>query len=309
MKVSVIMPNYNGESTIAQQMDALVRQTWQDDWEFIMADNGSTDRSVEIVKSYSDRIPNMRILNVYSGSGPREPVVSSYVKAFHAAKGEIFISCESDDEAADGWLEAMVEAMDDADFVASALDDHKLNSADLMRRDRTGQQSRERGLPNFVGPLKLPFCSGCAIGITRHLWETVGDPDPAVANTWDIDYSWRAQLAGFEIKFVPEALMHYRQRTSFSARYRQGKNYGVGSAMLNGKYGTKSQLRFLAYNLYHLAVGSLWLAWSYLPGTRSPTFRIWRVGNAIGQLQSFHYIRNGRKSILPLPDHLKPLTQ
>lgn len=309
MKVTVIMPNYNGESTIAQQMNALAHQNWQPDWEFIMADNGSTDRSVEIVKSYADRIPNLQILNVYSGEGPRQPVVASYVKAFRAAKGEIFITCESDDEAADGWLEAMVKAMEGEHYVASALDDHKLNSEDLMPRTGSGQQSREKGLPSFVGPLKLPFCSGCAIGISRTLWENVGDPDPDVANTWDIDYSWRAQLAGFDLKFVPEAVMHYRQRTSYEARFKQGKNYGVGSAMLIGKYGGKSQARFIAYNLVQLVVGSFWLAMSFLPGPRSPQNRVWRVGNAIGQLQSLHYIRHGRREAWPLPDRLKALTQ
>lgn len=307
MKATVILPCYNGEDTIAQQMDALTKQNWQDDWEFILADNGSTDRSVEIVQSYADRIPNLRILNVYSGTGPRNPVAVSYTRAFEAAKSDIFLTCEADDEAGDGWLEAMVAAMQDAHFVGSAIDDHKLNSKDLIKPDE-GMQSPEAGFPNFMGPMKLPFSVGCTIGISRHLWQTIGDPDVELGNTWDVDYCWRAQLAGFELKFVPDVVMYYRQRTSFEGRYKQGKQYGVSVAKLTAKYGVKSYWRYIVYNAYHLAMGSLLLAWSFLPGTRPPRHRIWRVAHAWGQLSGFKYVLAGRRPTMPLPEHLKPLT-
>ena len=307
MKATIILPCYNSEDTIGQQMEALARQEWRDDWEFILADNGSTDRSVEIVKSYSDHIPNMRILNVYSGEGPRAPASASYNKAFAAAKGEVFVTCESDDEAADGWLVKMVEALEDAHFVGSAIDDYKLNSTDLIRPGE-GMQSRKAGFPNFIGPLRLPFAVGATIGFSRKLWETVGDFDTVIGHLWDIDYSWRAQLAGFDLKFVPEALMYYRQRTTFKSRYKQAKMYGLSSSRIVAKYGSRSLFRYLGFNLYHLTVGSLLLAASVLPGTRSPRHRIWRVANAIGQLQGFNNVLKGRRKVIEIPERLKPLT-
>lgn len=306
MKATLILPCYNSEDTIEEQMEGLARQNWRDDWEFIMADNGSTDRSVEIVKSYSDRIPNMRILNVYSGEGPREPASASYNKAFAAAQSDIFISCESDDVAADGWLENMVDAMQDAHFVGSAIDDYKLNEGLLKQGD--GMQTREAGFANFIGPLKLPFAVGCTIGISRKLWETIGGFDVEIGHLWDIDYSWRAQLAGFDLTFVPDALMHYRQRKTFSGRYKQGKMYGLCSSRIVAKYGARSIFRYLGYNLYHLTVGSLLLATSVLPGTRSARFRIWRVANAIGQLQGIGNVLKGRRKVIEIPERLKPLT-
>lgn len=307
MKATVILPCYNSDDTIGQQMEALARQDWQDDWELIVADNGSTDKTVEIVESYADRIPNLRVLNVYSGEGLREPPSASYNKAFRAAKSDIFISCESDDEAADGWLVHMVEAMQTAHFVGSAIDDYKLNSADLISPGE-GMQSREAGFPNFIGPLRLPFAVGATIGISRKLWETVGDFDVEIGHLWDIDYSWRAQLAGFDLVFVPDALMYYRQRTTFKARYKQGKMYGVSSSRITAKFGTPSVFRYLAFNFYHLIFGSLDLATSILPGTRSAKRKVWRVANAIGQLQGFGNVLKGRKGLMEIPERLKPLT-
>ena len=308
MKATVILPCYNSEETIGEQMEGLARQTWQPDWEFILADNGSTDRSVEIVRSYADRIPNMRILNVYSGEGPRDPPSASYNKAFAAARSDIFITCESDDVAADGWLVNMVEAMQSADFVGSAIDDFALNDSDLIAPGE-GMQTREAGFANFIGPLKLPFAVGATIGISRKLWETVGDFDVTIGHLWDIDYSWRAQLAGFELKFVPDALMNYRQRTTVKGRYKQGKMYGLSTSKIAAKYGSRSILRYLAYNIYHLTVGSFWLATSLLPGGRSARHRVLRVANAIGQLQGLPNVLRGRRKVIEVPENLKPLTK
>ncbi|MGH1420523.1 MAG: glycosyltransferase [Hyphomonas sp.] len=307
MKATVILPCYNSESTIGAQMEGLARQDWQDDWEFILADNGSTDRTVEIVQSYADRIPNMRILNVYSGVGPRAMPSTSYNKAFAAAKSDIFITCESDDEAADGWLVNMVEALQTAHFVGSAIDDYKLNDADLIQPGE-GMQTKEAGFANFIGPLSLPFAVGATLGFTRTLWEKVGDFDVEIGHLWDIDYSWRAQLAGFELVFVPDAVMNYRQRTSFKSRYKQGKMYGVSSSKITAKYGARSLFRYLAFNFYHLIVGSIMLATSVFPGTRSARHRVWRVANAIGQLQGFGTVVKGRRDVVKIPEHLKPLT-
>ena len=307
MKATVILPCYNSESTIGVQMESLARQNWQDDWEFILADNGSTDRSVEIVESYKDRIPNLRILNVYSGIGPRLMPSNSYNAAFEAAQSDIFITCESDDEAADGWLEHMVAAMQDADFVGSAIDDYKLNSTDLIKPGE-GMQTRTAGFANFIGPLKLPFAVGATIGISRKLYETIGGLDVEIGHLWDIDYSWRAQLAGFELKFVPEALMYYRQRTTCKARYKQGKMYGESSAKITAKYGARSIFRYLAFNFYHLFIGSFWLATSVFPGARSARHRVWRVGNAVGQLKGFPEVLKGRRPMMEVPENLKHLT-
>ena len=308
MKATVILPCYNSEDTIGEQMEALARQTWRPDWEFIMADNGSTDRSVEIVQSYADRIPNMRVLNVYPGKGPRNPPSISYNKAFAVAQSDIFITCESDDVAADGWLVNMVEAMQNADFVGSAIDDLALNAPDLIRSDE-GMQTREAGFANFIGPLKLPFAVGATIGMSRKLWETVGDFDAEIGHLWDIDYSWRAQLAGFELNFVPNAVMKYRQRTTIRSRYKQGRMYGYSSSKIAAKYGSRSVFRYFAYNFYHLSVGSFWLVVSLLPGTRSTRHRVFRVANAIGQLQGLPNVLKGRRKVIEVPEHLKPLTK
>ena len=55
MELSVIIPCFNAEVTIVVQLEALANQRWSKPWEVIVSDNGSTDNSMEIVKSFMKR--------------------------------------------------------------------------------------------------------------------------------------------------------------------------------------------------------------------------------------------------------------
>ena len=54
MKFSIIIPVYNGSEYILQCLDSLICQTFQD-WEAICIDDGSLDRSLEILNEYAER--------------------------------------------------------------------------------------------------------------------------------------------------------------------------------------------------------------------------------------------------------------
>jgi glycosyltransferase involved in cell wall biosynthesis len=51
--VSVVVPNLNGAATLPDQLEALAGQTYTGDWEVILADNGSTDTSADVVREWA----------------------------------------------------------------------------------------------------------------------------------------------------------------------------------------------------------------------------------------------------------------
>src|SRR3712207_4277359 len=69
LKLSVVIPCLNAASTIAVQLAALSRQSWPGEWEVIVADNGSTDRSRRIAESYGDRLPGLRVVDASDRRG------------------------------------------------------------------------------------------------------------------------------------------------------------------------------------------------------------------------------------------------
>lgn len=60
-RVSVVMPVFNGESFLTDSIESILNQTYQD-FEFIMVDDGSTDRSLAIISSYEQRDSRIRVL-------------------------------------------------------------------------------------------------------------------------------------------------------------------------------------------------------------------------------------------------------
>ncbi len=90
--VSVIMPAYNAEKTVEQSVRSVLAQT-EKDFELIVVDDGSEDRTYEILsglKSEDDRIYLLR-------NDPNVGVSVSRNRAIAAAKGEWIAFCDSDD--------------------------------------------------------------------------------------------------------------------------------------------------------------------------------------------------------------------
>jgi GT2 family glycosyltransferase len=235
MKLSVILPCFNGAATLAVQLEALARQVSRHAWEVVVVNNGSTDDSMQIVAGYAGRLPGLRIVEAYDGDGPRLGVTHSYAVGFAAAQGDAFLLCEADDEVGEGWLSTLGDALLEHELVAAALDYDRLN-AEHVRPKEWKQQSAQEGLSTISGPTFWPYASGCSLGLRRSVYERLGDPDGRCAASWDTDYCWRARLAGIQLVFVPAATVHYRLRNTLKGAYRQGRSWGAGHAVLYNKY-------------------------------------------------------------------------
>lgn len=292
MKLTVILPCFNGAETIEVQMEALTRQHWPDGWEVVVVNNGSTDRSMEIVEQYRDRLPSLRIVQAHEPGTTRLGVPHSYNTGVKAATGEAFVLCEADDEVADGWLEAMGKALSQHDFVVARLDYRQLNDESIQPPYENGEGFQSRGLVTFRWADHVIAASLCGAGLRRSMVEKVGPLSISFPIVHDAEYCWRAQLAGYTPHFEPEAVVHYRLRASARGRFIQGRNWGRDTTRLEWHYvGRKS---FPAVR--HLA----WMA-SYVPRVIKPLallpFRpirarqllsewIWQFGWSVGKLSA-----------------------
>ncbi|MBW4470152.1 MAG: glycosyltransferase [Stenomitos rutilans HA7619-LM2] len=312
MKLSVILPCFNGAATIATQLEALAAQQWSGSWEVVVSNNGSTDDSMAIVERYRDRLPNLRIVNAYDPSKPRQPVAHSYNVGIQAATGNAFAFCESDDEVAPGWVAAMGSALSTVDFVAGRLEYNKLNPNWLTVAG--GHQPQQTGLIGSTdAPPYLMYASGCNLGMTRRLYETVGPLDTSILCCYDTGYCWQAQLAGFALHFVPDALIHYRLRHTLKALFRQGHNWGKDSPLLARYHGVTpggfvilnrlaglsstlmNGLRLLVMSIFNVRRGRGGFAWW-----------LWGLGFRIGEIQGLiKYVFQG----YPEPQQVASLRQ
>jgi glycosyltransferase involved in cell wall biosynthesis len=234
MKLSVILPCYNGADTIAVQLEALTRQQWEGEWEVVIVNNGSTDNSMQIVETYRDRLPNLRIVEAHLPGEPHLGVAHSYNVGIATATGDAFAFCEADDQVMLGWVAAMADALAHHEFVAGALEYTRLNEAWILPAHGQGAQSQE--LIKVQHPPYLAFAYGCNLGLRRSMYEKIGPLDESIRCAWDMDYCFRAQLAGIPLQFMPHLVVHYRVRDSWDAIYRQSCNWGRDNVLIRRRY-------------------------------------------------------------------------
>lgn len=228
---SVIIACLNGAETLLETLDALTAQVWNQPWEIILADNGSTDDSAALFAAHAAAHPNvpMWVLDVSDQPGKAHALN----RAIRAARAPCLLFCDTDDVVAPGWLAAMGTALQHHAFVAARMDFNLLNERWMLAYRGNAQ---EHGLARLNHPPHALYAGGGSFGFQRGLFETVGDFDREFIHLEDTDYCVRAHLHGYVLEFVPEALIHIRLRADADAIYAQAYNYARYRALLRARY-------------------------------------------------------------------------
>ena len=203
--VSVIIPARNAAKWIGEQLGALSRQTFDGEWEVIVVDNGSTDATVAVARSWADRLARLRVIDAPEQSGAN----FARNRGVRASRGRLLLFCDADDRASSTWVERMARASERADFLGGPLDFLALNSA--RQRAWYGGESEVPGIRPWTG--YLSWVTSANLGMTAALAETLGPFDTRFVGAGDdIAVSWRLTLLGTPPTAVPDAVMHYRLR-------------------------------------------------------------------------------------------------
>lgn len=157
-KVSIGMPVYNREPYIRAALDGVLNQTYRD-FELLISDNASTDKTQEICLEYAARDPRIRYVRNATNLG----MAGNYNAVFRRAVGEYFRWVAGDDLSDPESLAACVDVLDrspdvvlcypktgiiDADGVYQGAYDDNLNLDDLRPSDRFMRAMKQIGLVN-----------------------------------------------------------------------------------------------------------------------------------------------------------------
>jgi glycosyltransferase involved in cell wall biosynthesis len=216
MRISVALCVYNGERYLPEQLDSIASQTRQPD-ELIVRDDVSTDRSVEIVKSFAARCSFPVHLSVN-----RENLGSTrnFSEAISSCRGEVIALSDQDD----AWEPAKIERLlarfesdpgldllfSDAEMVDEALKPTGARLWDVVGFDRRERAALEAG-GAFDVLLKHNVATGAAMAFRSRLLPAILPVSPA----WVHD-GWIALIAAAvgRIGCIPEPLIRYRRHSS-----------------------------------------------------------------------------------------------
>ena len=230
MELSVVIPCYNAAEHLGNQLSALSRQACDRSWEAVVADNGSTDATIEVVNRYQKLLPNLQVVDA---SDRRGSAHARNVGA-HFASGESLVFVDADDEVESGYLAAIGAALADHDFVASRFEIDKLNPRLIGARLRNPQ---ETGLQRIAYPPYLAHAGGSGLGIKREIHHRANGFDEALPRLEDTDYCFRVQSLGMELHFVAEAVIHVRYSSEPVALFRQARLWAEYNELMYRRYG------------------------------------------------------------------------
>jgi glycosyltransferase involved in cell wall biosynthesis len=210
-EVSVIIPALNAAEFIGRQLAALARQVGAPDFEVVVADNGSTDDTAEVVSQWADRLT----IDLVDASDRRGQAHARNV-AVRASEGQLVLLSDADDEVSTGWVAAMIECLAAFDLAGGPVRLDRINDS-LPLSWRMFNFASDR-LP--VGDF-WPFAMGNNCAFRRDVFDTLNGFDEDFHGGEDVDFAWRARLAGFELGFAPNAVVDYRMRSDLRSLYHQ----------------------------------------------------------------------------------------
>ncbi len=220
--VSVIIPVYNGVRTIGEQLDALRGQDYSDDWEIIVVNNCSTDNTVNLIQTYQQSMPHLRLVHALQ---KRNRAYARNVGT-QAAHGDVFLFCDADDVVAPGWVSAMVKGLENHDLAAGRLEVGRLNSSSNWKRSEVPNGAKQPIL-GF-----LPYVVSANLGVSRRAFESVHGFSEVFTRSQDVDFTWRLQIHGYFIKDIPEAIVYYRYRDTFWQSFKQTVKFADAHVLL-----------------------------------------------------------------------------
>lgn len=213
MNTAVVILNWNGKKFLERFLPPLIASVKGDSAVFV-ADNASTDGSVELLK---EKFPHVRTMLFSKNRG----FTGGYNRALFQIDSEYYLLLNSDIEVAPGWLEPLEDWMDnhpECGICAPKL--HSLKDRDMFEYagaaggyiDRYGYpfcrgrvlNKVERDNGQYDTPAEVFWASGACLMIRAELYRSLGGLDNRFfAHMEEIDLCWRAQLAGYKVNIVP----------------------------------------------------------------------------------------------------------
>ena len=200
--ISVCMATYNGEKYISEQIASILPQLGAED-ELIVSDDGSKDRTVELVASVGDS--RIRIVHNPDHHG----YTGNFYHALRYARGEHIFLCDQDDVWLPNKVAVMCSALETADFAVSDCShtDEELNVIVPSHFEAFGIRG------GFAETLLHCKYIGCCMAFNRCVLDAML---PAPENTDEVSHDWWAALVGeryFKTAHIREVLMYYRRHT------------------------------------------------------------------------------------------------
>ena len=225
--ISVIIPVGSLDPLLDAQLQALAEQDVDCPFDVLISDNAGDGRVSDHVASHPLRD---RLQLTCVDASQQVGAAHARNRGAESASGDLLAFCDSDDVVHTSWLTTLVQKASSFDVVGTAVETVTLNSARALSWTPTTEPEKQ-GRTDF-----LPFAIGASMACWASVYRDLGGMDNRFRASQDVEFSWRAQLAGYTLGFSDEPVVAYRLRAELRPMLRQSFRLGFGFAKLRGIY-------------------------------------------------------------------------
>lgn len=227
--VSVVVPVYDAESTLRACLNALASQDFpHEQYEVIVVDNGSTDRSWAIIQSYGPPVLALQESELRGSYAARNTGIKE-------SRGSIIAFTDADCIPDRHWLGQLVEKFADAGIgcVAGEI----LGVPPMTPAERFAAAAGVLSQRSCLNNAYRPYAQTANVAYRRGVFDKIGLFEPGLVSGGDVDFCWRMQeQTAWTLWFNEEALVRHHHRAGWKELWRQFERYGRGAAALQALY-------------------------------------------------------------------------
>ena len=215
-KVSIITPSFNREAFVSQTLDSLLAQTYES-WENVVVDDGSTDKTKEIISEYAVRDSRIKLYDRDEKIKPKGACACRN-QGVDLCEGKYLIFLDTDDLLEPFCLEQRAQVMEDNPELDFAI------FPSLMFREKPHDLGLWWNIDKETDELTRQFhqdaiCQGTGVIWRKSAFNRIGQWDEALYLWQDIDLFFRAYIQDYKYqKFfnLPPDLHNRRLESSLS---------------------------------------------------------------------------------------------
>lgn len=219
--VTTIILNYNGEKLLDQFLPFALDTSYPNH-EVVVADNNSTDKSIEFLENQFSDVITVKLPENYG-------FAEGYNKAITKLKSDskYLVLLNSDVEVTPNWLDPIIELMEADDTIGACQPKIRAqkNKTHFEYAGASGGyldyygfafcrgrifDTVEKDVGQYDTPEEVFWASGAALVVRRKLYEGLdGFDEMHFAHMEEIDLCWRIKRAGYKIMVVPQSVVYH----------------------------------------------------------------------------------------------------
>ena len=219
-KLAVVILNWNGQKFLEEFLPSVIQYSEREWVSVVVADNNSTDNSVEFLRNNFPKVHVIQLDNNYGYAG-------GYNKALEQIDSEYFVLLNSDVEVTGNWIDPVCDFMDRHQDVAAAMPKilSYSNKSSFEYAGAAGGFIDKYGFPFCRGrilytieedkgqynkPLEIFWASGACMFVRASAFKEAGGLDADFfAHMEEIDLCWRFKRLDYKVFAIPESTVYH----------------------------------------------------------------------------------------------------